>query len=183
MILLHAFRPEPEHADRQARTRAFLDAADPELRASGWAIIHLPTPVDDPQAYERGFREAWGRGEDLIVLEGDKVPTLAMLRALEACPRELCAQAYRVYPVTTGLKEPVWVHRRAPHGAWIDEGETEAAWVGFGLVRFRSTAMRRNPAEWEPGIWNGLDARVSRYLHDRGESWCVHWPACEHDHR
>lgn len=181
MVVLHVYSPEPDAADRQRPT--WLALRELKRQLPEWRFVHRATPIGDPQAYERALRALWGAPDDLVLLEGDKLPTLAMLLAFETCPEDLCAQAYRIYPRTTRLAEPVWAHRRGPAGAWIADGEAWADWVGFGLLRIRAEAMYRNPPAWEPGIWNGLDARVSRYLHARGESWCIHWAACPHHHQ
>lgn len=178
-ILLHVYSPEPEEAPRLEPTWAALSGIEPLLPS--WRFVHWPTPVDDPQAYERGLRRFWGGSEDLVLLEGDKVPTLEMLQAFERCPEPLCVQACLIYPLKTLLPSPVWAHRRGPAGAWINTGDEWADWAGFPLNRFRAEAMRQNPPDWGPGTWNGLDARVSRCLHERGERWHVHWPACEHN--
>lgn len=147
-------------------------------------LTHWPTPSEEPHAYEGALRSEWGYGDDVAIVEGDKVPTVGMIRHMIGCPRELCAQAYRIYPVTTGMLRTEYAHRvRAEDGSirWLAEGDTEAVSVGFGIVRFRASVTARTP-EWEPGIWNGLDTRVSDWLRRLGYRWHVHWPEAAHLH-
>lgn len=179
MQLLHVYRPEIDQAERQAATWR-------ELEGAPFAVRHVPTPAGEPFAYGEALADAWHGGDPLVLLEGDKVPSLATIQRLASCPGQACAQAYRIYPRTTRLPAPVYAHRTAPMGldgplAWIGQDDGWADLVGFGLVKFGPVLLQLRPA-WDSGPWVGLDTRVSRWTYRLGVRWHIHWPEIPHNH-
>lgn len=180
-VLLHVWSPEPEAASRQEPTWAALPALHRALGRA--ALLSVPTPRADPLAYAAAIAAARDlvvrSGGPLIVLEGDKEPTPGMLGDLAACPHDLCAQAYRIYPCTTGLHEPVYAQQLVTTVApwWIEEGAPWAEATGLGLVKIGPGLLPRLP-EGEP-FAGDFDWRIIRPL---GARVHVHWPEMPHHH-
>ncbi len=63
---------------------------------------------------------------------------------------------------------------------WIDAGETDADYVGFGLTKFTPDLLPE--PGWESGSWRDLDSRVSTWIHRHGMRWHIHWPIVAHYH-
>lgn len=156
--LLHAYTPGNRIAD-QAETTSFLAHHAADIEVLGIDVQHATCVLSAD--YEYALRKAWGCGRDLIVLEQDLVPTMEQLADIASCDQALCAYAYQIYPVSTALPEPVYVHRQGTQ--WIRQGADWADLVGLGLTRFSGTAQAALPlSEWgEVGGWVGLDTRLS----------------------
>lgn len=92
MILYYPYAEPLYDHPRLADSRKFLDT----LRAAhpDWTIIEQACGKDT--RYEDGFKALWGQ-DDLIVLEQDLVPTLAVVEALVPAHHGLCAQAYPLH--------------------------------------------------------------------------------------
>ena len=139
-------------------------------------------PCKDPGNYEVGLRSCWGL-DDLLIWEHDIVPTLTMLEALADCPHPVCAQAYLLHPASSGKATPVYAHRRTLT-RFIEEGETQAAFVGFGLTRISLAVQKRIPSGlFAQNWWGDLDTRFSIKLMELELPACIHWPAATHNHQ
>lgn len=85
----------------------------------------------DPTLYriQRGF----------CLLEWDVAVSLEERRLFELLvagdPEVVHVAPYRLYPCSTGLREPVWAHRAGRRGErWISEEEPTCDHFGFGMV-------------------------------------------------
>lgn len=156
-----------------------------DLVPRGWRFREVSTGRG-PRDYERALRHAWRWPGDLIVLEHDKAATAAELIQIAACPHPLCAWAYSIYPVGTGLPAAVCAHRQwdpALGASWLSEGQSQADLVGLGLVKVAAAVRDAVPPRWATGAFHDLDARVSDHLALRaGLRWHVHWPEIPHYH-
>lgn len=142
----------------------------------------------DLHAYEEGLKDIWKAETDIVIVEHDMLVTTEQINDLLNCPYIACAHSYYIYPVTTGLKEPVFAHyNRNDDGelVWLDEGEQWSQFAGFGCTKLGRMA-RREVSSWEQNLktgWRDLDSRVSRAFNEAGLRFHIHWPTIEHDHR
>lgn len=73
---------------------------------------------------------------------------------------------YVLYPVSTGLPEPVWAHRHVGRNpAWIKTGDLSCDLFSFGLVYLPHAIVKRY-LETDPGVAG--DARFSQWHHAAG---------------
>jgi hypothetical protein len=108
---------------------------------------------------------------DLAVSFEDKGRFTALC---EADPHGVHVAPYRLYPRSTGLREPVWAHRM-PHRLppWITEADQECIWFSFGLVYLPHMIVTRYLATG-PEVTG--DALFSQWHHAQGLSPVpVHW--------
>ena len=184
-MILHVYLPEASAAPRQAATWAAL----PGLAAAGGGrILSVAPPADRPLRYAEALRAAWSAAaaidEDLVVLEGDKLLAPVQLRGLLACPCLICAQAYRLYPCTTGLPAPIYAQGEDLGAAgvrWLREREAWAGVSGLGVLRL----SRRLPdgPRCAGAYGPDFDRRVVGPLVANHGPVHVHWPPAVHDHR
>lgn len=117
-------------------------------------------------------------GENTVIVEWDIAVTPEHVRAFtSACefdPDRVHVAPYLLYPVSTGLPEPVWAHRRAGRNpAWIKKGDLGCDLFGFGLVYLPHAIVARYLATG-PGVAG--DARFSKWHHQAGLGPVpVHW--------
>lgn len=90
MIILHPYREDRAGLPRYHATHAALAA----LVDAGMTVVDLP--CGDDRRYEEGLKHFWG-SDDLLIVEHDIVPSLAMVRDLTTCPSVVCAQDYPLY--------------------------------------------------------------------------------------
>lgn len=137
------------------------------VRASGQAYLTAPLDPADPYDYAAKFRDWWGYGFDLIVIEQDIVPTLDQINALAAHPGDWVTVPYHVGEgrYTTGLgfcRISRALRRRHPHAgvnASLDPRDTR------NLVH-----------------WISLNESVERHLYRLGERQSVCDGTVEHLH-
>jgi len=115
----------------------------------------------DIYAYNRAIANHWNTGEDLIVIEDDKVITADVLPSFAACPGDWCVFAYNTYP--------------EPYTRVID--------IGLGCTKFSAKAQTwfgpdkflvPDDPDWGEcpdcegaGCWRYLDSRIDRNFWDR----------------
>ena len=173
MKILH--HPKNRDAPHLQATWAWVE----ENRTKYGVITELVNP-DDGLDYAKFLGKYWCLGETLINLEHDMLPTNAMIDALLACPHDLCAQAYLIYPVHTALPEPVITHRvRGPNGRldWIRDGDEWADVFALGLTKFTPKAQSMVPTVPMEN-WRTLDHRLGQMFPVQCH---IHWPLCEHN--
>lgn len=108
------------------------------------------------------------------------------MATLADCPAVLCAWAYLVYPISSGLPNPVFPHRNyygagPMDWAFVEEGEAWADEAAFGFSKLGRLA-RREVGGWAPGGWQDLDQRVAHAFREAGLRWHLHWPPVPHHH-
>ena len=122
---------------------------------------------DDPYGYGRWWRQQWEKGETVIVLEHDVVPTRGQLLELERCGHDWCSYRYDSD-----------LYGRGPM---------------FGLVRFAGRVMRDHPLAADVALedgerrptevgWWEVDYAMARDLLIRGVQWHEHLPPVRHLH-
>lgn len=162
-------------AGRQPATSTWTQKPNDSIAILNWNC------ANDDMAYQNGLRSLWRGPDDIVIVEHDIAATPDHVNELLSCRQPLCAFAYTLYPITTGLKEPVYAHRYWTLNGWIDEGWECAHYAGLGLTKI-SSRIRRNVHFAEDGTWRDLDYRVSAALTKYG-LFHIHWPEVEHDHR
>jgi hypothetical protein len=81
-------------------------------------------------------------------------------------PDRVRVAAYRLYPRSTALPEPVWAHRRwGRHPGWITEGEPFCDMFSFGLVYLPHAIVGKYLATG-PEVTG--DSIFSQWHHDQG---------------
>lgn len=91
---------------------------------------------------------------------------------VEARPGRVHVAPYRLYPVSTGLSEPVWAHRTADL-AWIPEGQPWCNLFGLGLAWIPLAITR---AFLDTGPQLADDTAFSQWHHQAGLGPVpVHW--------
>lgn len=127
----------------------------------------------DDGAYDKALQTLWSTYADLYVQEHDMDVSVEAFEEMDACQLPLCAAAYTLHPVTTGLRRVVWAHRR--YDEWVRFKEPYASLVGFGFVKMTWFA-RKVVTGWDgPPRWHDLDARVSQAFAAQGMLWHLHW--------
>lgn len=107
-----------------------LATADPE---AGWCLGDLHPDslarAGEPTDRRGFFLVEW----DIAYSPGDK---LAMERAAAQRPDEVCVAPYKLYPVSTGLLEPVWAHSNGelPGTAWSVTGDDHCDHFALGMA-------------------------------------------------
>ena len=195
MILARFFTPDVRPSDQQK-------ALDGMATLMGDSRYHRVVSATGFLATKGGYgyRDAlcnvWGvdlghQNQDLVILEQDLVPSCEQLEAFEACPYEVCVQAYRIYPCSTRLPNPVYAHRvkdssREPPFRWIEDGEEWADRWGLGLARISENVCRDFPLDrfYGDSRWHhtNCDTLLSQYLNEYGIRAHVHWPEVPHFH-
>lgn len=184
-LILHCFSPI-ERPEDQTQTLQFLDKLRSERNV---------TVVDIPCHTQTDYSDAWASYWDypgpLLNLEHDIVPNIEAFDKMVNCPRKLCTQAYKIYPVSSALKVDVFVQRTASldsirYDRWIRESDDECDFTGLGFVKLEIDVRNIFPLDiirkGNAG-WTGWDFTVSNAFYVRGERWHVHWPAIVHNHR
>ena len=197
MLVCRVFTPgKRPHETEPARRRYYDVAIECEKRWPGAAkFIEAPTQGD--YGYRDVLKWLWEQPEDICIVEQDFMIQPRMLWAFGACPCSLCAQAYTIYPVSTGLPKPVIAHRvedpnNAPPYRWIDQSQGTADIVGLGFVRIGKQLKPREQDRWiqypVEEVFAGnfhhtnCDTLLSQYLKSKGNIWHIHWPEVEHLH-
>lgn len=145
-------------------------------------VVYWPCVTDGD--YDRGVKAFWDTPATMVIIEHDIHVTDAILTQLLECPYPLCAVNYKLYPVSTGLTEPINAHRKVMRtGAmqWIEDGEPIADVASFGLVKF-AWYIRQAIDLWEQGTWRDLDWRISKEYMAIEQPFHIHWPEVQHRH-
>ncbi len=105
----------------------------------------------------------WNKGEDLVVIEGDKIITYDVIPSFNSCDKLWCSYSYPLgcYHYQEGLQEHVL-----------------EAFTGLGCIKYSARLQQAVPVEdflhddhglWPPcpfcdgvGCWNYLDLRIAR---------------------
>jgi hypothetical protein len=101
-----------------------------------YVVDDLPRMLMSGYNYVPAFKRLDG---DTVIAEWDIAFTAEdrdrFTAACEAEPGRVHVAPYRLYPVSTGLPEPVWAHRAAGRlPAWISEDDEACDLFSFGLV-------------------------------------------------
>lgn len=117
-------------------------------------------------------------GEDTVIIEWDLAVSLEdrerFTITCAADPDRVHVAAYPLYPVSTGLPEPVWAHRKVGRNpAWITKGEPWCDLFSFGLVYLPHAIVSKYLAT-APEV--SSDDLFSRWHHREGLGIVpVHW--------
>ena len=187
MILLHVFAESPRYARRQAPLHRRLHQWGPGMARQDLHIWHQPT--GDDLRYEQAIRQFWGR-DDLLIVEGDMLPTRAQIQGLRQCPHPVCTQHY----VVNAFRLSPQRHRNLTA---VHDPESRTWYSGLGCFRLRRDWMRTHPPTFPWGTWNGrrqpglpwgpwpqaLDWRLTGWISGPQATMIhVHYPDCRHFH-
>lgn len=117
-------------------------------------------------------------GEDTVIIEWDLAVSFedrGRFTALcEADPDRVHVGAYRLYPVSTALPEPVWAHRKVARlPPWVNQWDGTCDLFSFGLVYLPHSIVTRYLAT-KPEATG--DAIFSQWHHAQGLGPVpVHW--------
>lgn len=141
-------------------------------------------PCETQTSYDEALHTMWPIEGDLITLEHDIVATSENLLELINCSYPLCAYAYKVYPISTGMDQAVYAHRHSiiPYEP-IKEKDQWANYVALGFTKIGKLARRETGDNWEPGTWIDLDQRLAIHIALHNLRWHIHWPEVEHLHQ
>jgi len=104
------------------------------------------------------------------------------------CPEPMCVFSYRLYPLTTGLPEPVIAHRNKTgatnfffipadySGAFVD-------YAGFGFIKFKKGMLNILKFTEEEREWHAFDSRVSEKFFAKGIRFHLHPKILKHLHK
>lgn len=126
----------------------------------------------------------WDTGDDLVVIEGDKVITAEVMSSFSSCNEPWCSYKVKLHG---------YGYRLGTEYTAILEATT-----GLGCTKFSADIQRQVSADeflhndgdsfWPPcpfcqgeGCWNYLDLRIARAILSRGVGICVHGEV-EHIH-
>ena len=167
MIILHPWT-SGRNADK-LETWRFVESI--KLYCAGNGITVVNRNINRPMDYTDMMKEFWGR-EDLIVLEDDKVPTLADLKELVGCPHAYCCFPY-----------PISFYFYTPMSLWEDDFPMTLGFVKFSLLAQKNLPVHEWPAP-EKGRWPGwgLDARIERPMIERFGPMHLHKKWIRHNH-
>lgn len=158
--------------------------------------LHWNCKYDDLM-YSKAVRSLWGGPDKLIIQEHDVDFPSDRADELVNCSYPYCTVPYLLYPVTTGLDEPVYSIRNDYFDAdgnevlfsWADKGEEFVNFSALGLVKLG--AQRKSLSPPPLTHWASLDVCVNHLLRESGQFmmysyspiWHVHWPATQHHHQ
>jgi len=101
----------------------------------------------DGNDYDLFIKEFWNKGDTIITVEQDVVPSLNLIKELEVCPEPWCCHQYKIK-----YKDNVM--------------PSYMIMTGLGLTKFSPKAQ--NIAEtslwFNKGIWINLDSRITGCL-------------------
>lgn len=163
--------------------------------ASNIPYLHWNCRYDDLM-YSKAVRSLWGGPDKLIIQEHDVDFPSDRAEELVNCSYPYCTIPYLLYPVTTGLDEPVYSIRNDYFDAngnevfsWATQKKKFANFSALGLVKLG--AQRKSIMPPPLTHWASLDVCVNHLL--RGsltlsgdaypDLWHVHWPATRHHHQ
>ena len=177
MDILYAYNPESRPDDQIETSNAVHSIQNHRIH---YAI------VKEDQAYENRIKDLWEMGEPFIILEQDIVPTQKDIDDLENCECDFCASKYRLYPRSTGLKEPVYAHRIVEEATysiinrtrWVRDQDEFCDLYGFGLTKI--TPQGKYPLTIDR--WRDIDSRLSKYTWKHGIKCHLHGEV-KHNHR
>lgn len=120
---------------------------------------------------------------NLVMVEWDiavsREDVCAFTEACAATPSSVHVAPYRIYPASSGLSEPVYVHRVGspePQSRWITDGEPLADYVGFGMIYLPLRIVQRFKREYS--VAHGArftDTGFSLWHHENVGPIPVHW--------
>lgn len=141
--------------------------------------------------YWNGLKSAWGK-DDLIIIEGDNVPTIQDIYNLRDCIYDDCSCKQVIYPKHTGLDKVVLAQRIVTQykemrkyiisASWINGNEKFCDLVPLGCTKISLNTQNLIKEEFfkEPKIWRNLDHEMSMLTFKHGIKWHIH-PEVEHD--
>lgn len=159
MIILHPF--STGEYERKRETWGFVG----ELKHNGYEVESRN--VDGPMDYPDLLKEFWGRDE-LVILEDDKVPTLADFKELIECKHAYCCFPYPVSMLVFTTMS-LWRYR-FPYS--------------LGFVKFSKVVQQNVPAsEWyREGLHWGLDGMIERPMIQQYGPFHLHETWIKHNH-
>ena len=145
-----------------------------------YGIVTKMVDKADQASPSHFMQEYWNRGEMLIWLAHDIVPTNDMIDSLAKCRYSLCSQAAILLPIHTGLPYPVFNNRvrDAATGSlrWTAINEEWADFFATDLVKFGTEFQATMDV---PVVsWQQIDNVMSRQSTVKTH---VHWPAVKHN--
>lgn len=133
--------------------------------------------------YAAGLNLVWPIPADLLIIEQDNIPTKEAILELVKCPARLCVPMYRLWPIRTGLPEPVWAHRRPGKKDFLEFIPKWQEWVpfaGLGFAKISAEIKAFYPPPNEITHWKEVDTAMSQIFSENGLQWHVHKIEVEH---
>jgi hypothetical protein len=169
------YHPLNLNAPHTKPTREWISANEEK-----YGIITRVVDINDYASPSHFLQDYWGKGEDILYMAWDVLPTNKMVEEMINCKYGLCAQAAYIYPVHTGLKEPVIALRnRGEDGSlmWIKKGEKFADCFNMELTKFSVWAQSRI-GDVPECHWQKIDNELSKQSPIKTH---VHWPEIIHN--
>jgi hypothetical protein len=156
----------------------------------GWERID--TDLFDKKGYSKAINRIWDKGDDLLWLEEDKIPTVEIIDALAACEEsDVCSQLYTysrydmdrncwLPPVLGGVYKEFTNHLGYVDKRPLHEGEVWGEWLDLGLLKVSKAAQKHDLAG---NIDFGNDhMRLGGAFYDAGIKIHAHRPVIQHNH-
>ncbi len=162
VLILHPF--SGQHSERQSETWDFLRT----VRERYTVVDKL---CEGKYGYNDFLAENWGKGEDIVIVEMDMVPTIADLEELVSCSKTHCNFPYRpgLYPI---------IRLKNFETIFFTE------FWGMGFARISSTAQEQIPIEsWNrASSWLILDRSIATPLISKFGHYHLHKRLVKHNH-
>lgn len=150
--------------------------------------------------YPNAIKENWGKGEDLIIVEQDIVPTPKHIKDLMSCKCRLCSfpylvkadqpNSYSIFDFASHSKPDNWMTfdgARYIDRVGVKEHPDYCGLSGFGLTKIgaRAQELLNFPKLYKLNRWDIIDSWLSlRYYEKikRNRIFHVHYPPVKHNH-
>lgn len=165
----------------------FVEATQDEFN---WERID--THLEDPWGYSKEIQKVWNKGEDLLFLEEDKVPTQEIVSRIAKCNASpVCSQLY-TYPLYD-LNRKKWLrpwiggvytdfinHLGYPDKRPLHDGEVWGTFLDLGLFKVRKEAQKYDLAANIK--FGGDNFVVGEAFVKAGVKIHAHRPVIQHNH-
>ncbi len=163
MRVLHSY--SDSYPERQKETWAFVS----KLRSLGFQVTSRL--CDGQNGYNDFVAEFWDKGEDLIILEMDMVPTMKDFYELMNCPETHCRFPYR------SGSTPIAIMRST-------KAKLFGEMYGLGFVKISAYAQHITPLEtwYRRNNWFTLDRAIGGALAQSLGDYHFHERFVKHNH-
>lgn len=160
LLIVHPF--SSGRAQDKVETWAFIT----KLREHGFHVIDKL--IDEPMSYPDFLFDVWGRDDDLLIIEDDKVAKVADVVEIQNCGMDFCAFPY---PFSNHFSTSLEDWTPFPYS--------------LGFTKFSARAQKILPADiwYREGQHYGLDAMIERPLMDKIGDVHLHQKMIVHNHR
>lgn len=164
----------------------FVEATQDEFN---WERID--THLEDPYGYSKEIQKVWNKGDDLLFLEEDKVPSRDIIRKIVECDSPICSQLYpyHIYdlnrrkwlrPFVGGVYTDFINHLGYPDRRPLHDGEVWGTYLDLGLFKVSREAQKYDLAKNIK--FGGDNFVVGEAFVKAGVKIHAHRPAIQHNH-